>query len=555
MFFRVIVALFFLGIATITQIQQSDSYLSTSLLYLYVLAGSVCALTCVYIIIIPLLKQFSLFAHAQIMVDLLLVTFLLYITGGINSIFPFLYTIAIIAASICLYIYGGMLAATMASVLYAALICLQHYHLISPLQISSFIASGYTDERLYFPIIVNVSAFYLIAVLSSFLAEQAKKSRLQLREKQIDIEKLELVHENIIQNITSGLLTLDQKGTIITFNRAAEDITGYTYSAVYLRHVNEVFPDMQSILTGDTHDSVPTLAGPRCEMPFTRRDGKTIYLGFSLSPLRDTSGHAVGSILIFQDLTDYKEMQESVKRMDRLAVVGRLAAGIAHEIRNPLASISGSIQVLKKSLKLSDSDARLMDIILRESNNLNMLISDFTQFARPEKQDKERLILKAVISEVIAIFKNSPDCKNIITIHEDIKDSVSVMANRQQFKQVLWNLIINAAQAMPPEGGRITLSAMVKEKGPQPPGIAPLMKGSLEQPLPDAWVEMQVADTGCGIPEKDLEAIFDPFFTTKDNGTGLGLSIVHKIIQEHGGTIVVDSIPGRGTKFTMYIPS
>lgn len=554
MFFRVIVALFFLSIATITQIQKSDSYLSTSLLYLYVLAGSVCALTCVYIIIIPLLKRFTLFAHVQIMVDIIFVTFLLYITGGINSIFSFLYSIAIIAASICLYIYGGMLAATISSILYAALICLQHYHLIAPLQISSFIASGYTDERLYFPIIVNVSAFYLIAVLGSFLAEQAKKTRLQLREKQIDIEKLELVHENIIQNITSGLLTLDQKGNIITFNSAAEDITGYTHTEVYLRHVQEVFPDMQSILNRDTHDTAQIMPGPRFEMPFIRRDGKTIYLGFSLSPLRDNAGHAVGSILIFQDLTDYKEMQESVKRMDRLAVVGRLAAGIAHEIRNPLASISGSIQVLKKSLKLSDSDARLMDIILRESNNLNMLISDFTQFARPEKQDKERLNLKALIGEVIAIFKNSPDCKNIITIHEDIKDAVSVLANRQQFKQVLWNLIINAAQAMPPEGGSITLTARMKGNGVQPPGITPLMKGSLQEPLPETWVEMQVADTGCGIQGKDLEAIFDPFFTTKDNGTGLGLSIVHKIIQEHGGTVVVDSIPGRGTKFTIYIP-
>jgi two-component system sensor histidine kinase PilS (NtrC family) len=427
--------------------------------------------------------------------------------------------------------------------------------LVTPLQISSFIASGYTDERIYFPIIVNVSAFYLIAVLSSVLAEQAKKSRLQLRETQIDIEKLELVHENIIQNITSGLLTLDQKGTIITFNNAAEDITGHTHAEVYLRSVHEVFPDMQAIMSQDVPDTVQSLAGPRFEMPFTRRDGKTIYLGFSLSPLRDTAGHAVGSILIFQDLTDYKEMQESVKRMDRLAAVGRLAAGIAHEIRNPLASISGSIQVLKKSLRLSDTDARLMDIILRESNNLNMLIADFTQFARPEKQDKERLSLKALASEVIAIFKNSPDCKNIITIYEDIHDSLVVTANRPQFKQVLWNLMINAAQAMAPSGGSITISARIKEKGVLPVGISLHAQRPLQQPLPDAWVEMQVADTGCGIQEKDMEAIFDPFFTTKDNGTGLGLSIVHKIIQEHGGTLAVDSTPGKGTKFTICIPS
>lgn len=554
MFFRVVIASFFLGISAFTQLQRSDSYLTPPLLYLYTLAGSVCLLTFIYVAIIPLLKKFFFFAYAQIMVDLGLITILLFITGGINSIYSFLYSISIIAASICLYIYGGVLAATVSSILYSTLIALQHFQLISPLQISSFIATGYSEENLYFPIIINIAAFYLVALLSSFLAEQAKKSRTQLREKQIDIEKLELLHENIIQNITSGLLTLDREGRIITFNHAAEEITGFSHADIYMNHVNAIFPEIDNILHLDRVDTAVTTRNPRFEISCARKDGTIIYLGFSISVLRDTERNKIGNILIFQDLTDYKAMQDYIKRMDRLAVVGRLAAGIAHEIRNPLASISGSIQVLRKSLKPNDTDARLMDIIVRESNNLNNLISDFTQFARPEKQEKQSIKLRTVADEVVAIFKNSPECKNIFTINLDIEDTIYIMANRQQLKQVLWNLIINAAQAMQPSGGQLSIYAHLKGKGVRPVILTQSSQKEGNSPPASAWVEIQVADTGCGINEGDIHAIFDPFFTTKENGTGLGLSIVHKIVQEHDGTIAVESRRGKGTIFTICVP-
>ena len=352
-----------------------------------------------------------------------------------------------------------------------------------------------------------------------------------------------------MQNIPSGLITLDQRGRIIAFNSAAAAITGYPADAALQQNLRDLFPDLHNLVAVH-HDRTAGSPNARFEMSLTRRDGAQRTAGFSISPLRDAAGNQLGTILIFQDLTEYKAMQDHLRRMDRLAAVGRLAAGIAHEIRNPLASISGSIQVLKKSLVLSDTDARLMDIVMRESSNLNTLIADFTQFARPERQERELLRVKAVVNEVTAMFKNSPECAPAILLREQIPEEITLTANRQQFRQVVWNLLINAAQSLPPGGGTITLAARTCDAGFFPPGAA-------AQPTSAAaeWIEFRVADSGCGIPEKDMDAIFDPFFTTKDSGTGLGLSIVHKTIQEHGGTISVESTVGKGTTFVLHLPA
>ncbi|MCX8045195.1 MAG: ATP-binding protein [Desulfobacterota bacterium] len=556
MFFRVIIALFFLGLAAAMHIQEADSYLSFALMSLYVLTGSMCGLTVVYVIALRKIRRLKALVLVQITVDVGMVTILLYITGGINSMFAFLYSIVIIAASICLYLAGGLLAATLASILYATLIVLQHVGKIVPLQLTSIPATGYSDESIYFPIVVNVAAFYLVAILSSFLAEQARKTRLQLQEKQVDIEKLELLHEHIIQNIPSGLMTLDQRNRIITFNRAAEKITGYPAEHVLQRMVHDLFPSLYAVVVERPCDTTGK-AGMRREVPFIRRDGTRIYLGISFSPLQDAEGTQLGTIVIFQDLTTYHAMQEQIKRNDRLAAVGRLAAGIAHEIRNPLASISGSVQVLKKSLVLSESDARLMEIIVRESNNLNMLIADFIQFARPgfEKEHSGPVFLHPIVSEIAAMLKNSPESPHRLIITERIPEQLTVAISQQHCKQILWNLMVNAVQSLQEGGGSVTVSAWRKEKGFVPPGSTMQQDtGSERFGAPD-WVELRIEDTGCGIPEKDLSAIFDPFFTTKDNGTGLGLSIVHKIVEEYGGTINVESAVGYGTSFTLYLPA
>ncbi len=551
MFFRVVIASFFLGIIAITQFQKSDLFLSPFLAYVYSLVGSVYLVTFIYVFLMPFIKKIKEFAYVQIMMDIVLITALIHITGGINSMFSFMYSISIISASILLYLFGGILSATASSLVYSMLISLQHYQVIAPVEAGRFIASGYEGMPLYYPLVINISTFYLVALLGSFLAEQARRSRMQLQEKQLDIKNLEALNENILQSINSGLITLDHERRIITFNRAAEDITRCERSQVYMQSIETVFPGIDFSAATREHERKKPATIPRFETTFARHDGKDLYLGFSLSSLRDNSGREVGTIITFQDLTTLKEMEESMQRMDRLAAVGRLAAGIAHEVRNPLASISGSAQVLKKDLKLNNSNKRLMDIIVRESENLSMLITEFSQFARPAKHEKEIFTLKPLVAEVLEIFTNSPECRQILKIHQNIPDDLCIKANYKQFKQVLWNLLINAAQAIREGTGQISITAREREDGFQPVMSQKQANTNHESSL---WTEIIIADTGCGINAKTLDKIFDPFFTTKERGVGLGLSIVHTIVQEHGGAVSVESEHNRGATVIVYLP-
>jgi len=554
MFFRVVIASFFLGVAAITQVQQAESYLSPYLIRIYALIAFVYCLTFIYACLLPAVRSFRAFAYVQIMLDIACIALLVFMTGGINSIFSFMFSLAIISASILLYRPGGVVAATVSSLAYSLLIGLQGYGLFPQIQ-SAMTATGYGGEGLYYPIIVNVAAFYLVSFLSSFLAEQALQSKLQLQKKQADLEDLAALNEHIIQSIHSGLVTLDNDGLIITFNRAAQGITGLSFADVRMKKFSDIFAEIDPALA--TLESTAGAEGqnPRFETRFIRPDGKAIYLGFSIAALRDGSGHAHGRIFVFQDLTSLKELQMHMRRMDRLAAVGRLAAGIAHEVRNPLASISGSIQVLQKNSNLSfgTDDKHLMDIIVRESKNLSLLISDFTEFARPDAKIKERVKLKFVVDDVLDIFKNSPESQRIIRIERAVKDDIFVYANYYQLRQVFWNLLLNAAQATGKQEGAISIRAMVKEHGFRPVANAARQSHSTRYATA-SWAEIQVEDNGSGIEEHVLDKIFDPFYTTKDRGTGLGLSIVHKIIEEHDGAIGVKSTPGRGTAFSVYLP-
>lgn len=548
MFFRVVIVTFFLGMAAVTHLLKEDTYFDDSyVVYIYGLIGSIYVVTIVYLAILSVVKNLSRFIYLQISVDIFFITALIFITGGRSSIYPFMYSISIISASIFLFLPGGLVAASLSSFLYTLMISCQHYGLVKPLGASFVALTGDTAVPFYYPVIVNISSFYLVALLSSFLAEQTKKSQLQLKEKQVDIENLEALNENIIQSINSGLLTLDLDGRVVSLNQAACDITGYPAFQMLHRPIRDIFPDIVIPHVRDISDD--DFAIPRFEMSYKREDGKIFYLGFSVSVLKNKGGQGIGRILGFQDLTSFKEMQESVKRMDRLAAVGRLAAGIAHEVRNPLASISGSAQMLSKNLDISPEDKRLLDIIVRESSNLNLLISDFTQFARPVKQDREVVNLKKTVAEVVSLFKNSPDCSGLENIRMDIRDDLQVNVGQQQFSQVLWNLMINAAQSISDDTGEISVAAREMEDGFQPVDGMDDRKDKAAL----TWLELTIRDTGCGIDRSDLDRIFDPFYTTKDRGTGLGLSIVYKIVQDMEGVILVDSEVGRGTVFSIYL--
>ena len=265
-----------------------------------------------------------------------------------------------------------------------------------------------------------------------------------------------------------------------------------------------------------------------------------MILGFSLSALKDSSDQEIGSILIFQDLTKLREMEEDLKRADRLAAIGKMAAGIAHEIRNPLASISGSIEILKDELGNAGPNKQLMGIILREVGRLNSLIEDFLLFARPISPGKEKIHLNPLVKEILKMFANSPDFNPQIRLETRYRDDLFIQGDPHQIRQVFWNLFINAAQAMP-KGGELLVELSKNSSS------LPFSKGQ-------ANGEISISDTGVGIEENEIGKIFDPFFTTKERGTGLGLSIVHSILESYGGKIKVQSQKGIGSVFSVYLP-
>ena len=529
MTFRVVIVTLLLGVATFIHLKEGGRVLAHSIIPIYILIGTSYLITFLSLIVLRMVRESDWFADLQIAADILLATALVYVTGGIDSVFSFLYIFTIIWAGIVLQGRRVILAASLSSILYGALLELQYFKFLPQLENPLIQPQDYSDIQVLYKVFINITAFYTVALLSRYLFVKLRKSDEMLKEKEIDYEKLEELNKKIVQEINSGLMTIDRHGFVMSFNKAAEDITGYSLEEAYGAKVEKIFPGLM--------DRVYKAARPsgrragRWEMTCMNKGGGILHLGFSLSARRDREGEDIGNIIIFQDLTAYREMEEAVRRAEKLSAVGQLAAGIAHEIRNPLASMSGSIQMLRDELVLDQENRRLMDIILRETERLNRLITGFLDYARPYKPEKEEVDFSNVLTETLDIFEKGLSQDQRITIQRDIIPQLKVYGERERLKEVLWNLFNNAAQSMPGEG---TVNISLKKEG-------------------DLAVA-KIRDTGEGIEEKDLERVFEPFFTTKSYGSGLGLATVYRIIEGHGGEIRVESEKGKGTTVTVRFP-
>jgi two-component system sensor histidine kinase PilS (NtrC family) len=543
MFLRAVVVTLLLGAAAFVQLKAPHLFPYASSYYLFVLIAVTYFLTLLYALLLRWITALRPFAFVQVSLDLLFVTLFVYLTGGIESIFSWVYLPVIIGASIILYRRGGLYAAAAASILYGALLDLEFYQVIPSLGRHFFPPGMAQSNYVFFLIAVNTAGFFLVALLSSYLAEQIRTKEEELKARLVDYSQLEQLYKHIVQNVPSGLITVDGEGRVTSFNRTAEEITGYRLEDVYQKQIGEILPgilDLSRSAGKSLEQGWEKLRFSRWETKFEKKSGAALTLGFSASPLKDSSGQEIGSILIFQDLTQLREMEEELKRRERLAALGSLAAGMAHEIRNPLASISGSIEIMKEELGDSSAHNQLMDIVLREVACLNSLVADFLLFARPAPPGKDLVSLNDLVEEIILLFGNSADCSPQIHLIRNFQEPVALRADPQQIKQVIWNLLINAAQAMP-DGGDLTVE--LRRRLP-----------ILDHPDQPPQCEISISDTGKGIAEGDVGKIFDPFFTTKENGTGLGLSIVHRIVENYGGKVWVRSQLGRGTTFTIYLP-
>ncbi len=493
----------------------------------------------IYLLLIRKIRRVAFHIYLQSLLDVFLITGLVYVTGGIRSVYPVLYPLVIIYSVIFLGQRGGLLAASAASIFYGLFVNLEFHGFIQSLQLQpeAMTPDNRTEfgDYVFFRVLIHILSFYLIAILASFVVSREKQARRLLREKEHAFAELDSLHRSIIESVQTGILTVDLHDRVRSFNRAAEEITGLFSGDVLDKMIHDVIPEYAYIVktSGSQEDAVRRR---RVEIVIHGREKRPTVLGCALSPLKRDDGTQIGNILIFQDITKVKEMERAYEESRKMAFIGEMAAILAHEIRNPLASISGSIQVLRKTLKLSPVDDRLLQIILRGKDQLENFIKDFLILARPTVGVQEEIDVIAMLDDILESVKYGPSWHEGIEIETSHPDHVLLTANRQEIRQLLWNLILNGLQALS-DGGRM--------------GIAIEASGDGDG---RRWVEMRFSDQGRGIEEKDLEKIFDPFFTTKEQGTGLGLAIVHRIVSGCGGDIHVDSKVGEGTVFTVKIP-
>jgi len=466
------------------------------------------------------------FLLLQALVDVVFVSIIVFATGMFDSVFAFMYIVVILLGSLEMYLKGALLWAFLSSGAYVALLFLQMKGIVVP---PGAEAGGITLSQILRPSVTNSIGFLLTGVLSGFLGEDIRRTRMQMREREEVLRELERFHKYVVDNIPSGILTANTDGLVTLINDTACAILGVDKEQVAGKPLGEV---LEGVDPGTPRGGSST---PRPEIPFRRPDGTEIFLGFSSSPMRDPEGSLIGNVLIFQDLTPVKQMEERVRVADRLAVVGEMAAGLAHEIRNPLASIAGSSQMLREIPEIPEISRPLLDIIGRESARLNNLISDFLAYTRPSLREVGPVEMSGLIREIAAAVSTGEARDAGVEVVPPDRGSFPVEGDAELLRQVLWNLVRNAVQATPRGGTvRINLLSQVRHR--------------------ETYVVVSVSDTGAGIDPAHLGRIFHPFFTSKEGGTGLGLAISHRIVQFHKGFIEVRSTPGAGSTFTVFLP-
>ena len=478
-------------------------------------------------------------AYAQLTLDTLVVTWLVARTGDVESPFLALYLV-ILFAGCALFASRG--------VLMLGALCEAFYIIVCVATMSGLIGrgAGWPDYQAgplawtKFLFSLNLIAIFAVAVLSSQLAERLRRNeseiqtaRTELASATRDLADYRLFNDRIIESIRSGLVTTDFGGHITSFNRAAEEITGHKATDVRGMHIFRIFGDIEQQIEVGLESIRARTRPPRFELGCRTADGREIHLGFSVAPLVDEADDARGYVLTFQDLTDVMELEREVRRQERLAALGKMAAGLAHEIRNPLASMRGSVQVLASELNLAADQSQLMEIVLRESDRLNRIVSDFLTYARPPKMEKAVVDLVSLLAETAALLRNSPELKPDHYLVEDYPPQpVYYSGDPNQIRQICWNLARNAIQAMP-MGGELKVALSVEEGGE---------------------TSITFSDTGQGMTREQKERLFEPF-ASSSGGTGLGMAIVYQLVNDHNGRIQVESEAGKGTSISIKLPA
>ncbi len=530
---RVVLVTLLMGSAILIQISRPGAFPVDPF---FSLIGLTYALSVFYLATLRFTERHAWLVDLQFAADALLVSAFIHVTGGITSNFSSLYLLPIIAASMLRYRRVALQLAAFSALMYLALVAVQYIDLDLPLarrfsppvDLPSIRVAQYT-------VAINLGGFMGVALLAGSLADSLRSAGARLEDASHRIRDLRAYNEYVINSLLSGLVTTDHDGRILTFNRAASTIIGVPAAQIIGRNVIDVMQMPDSVRAR----MAALTPGRSLKVDCQHRtpDGRLIDVGLTGSTLTFPEG-GTGYVWSFQDVTDVRRLEREARLRQRLAAVGEMAAGIAHEIRNPLASMSGSIQVLRQELPLSEDQAQLMDIVLRESERLNDTIRSFLAYARPQRSSMTRLDVRKVLQDTATLLRNSAEVRAEHVIDVEAPDEpVWCEADENQIRQVVWNLATNGLRAMP-KGGRLRMAVSAKSAS----------EG-------DDWVVLAIQDEGCGIAPEDIEGIFQPFRSSFERGTGLGLAIVHRVVTDYHGTITVSSEVGVGTTMSVRLPA
>ncbi len=484
---------------------------------------------------------FGTLVIVQFLLEAIIETMLIHHTGGIDSPFSILFILSILSASIIYRLVGSTVMASLSSLGYAIILLSEEGFDFSLKNLQMLSDASFYKAFLY------VCTFFLVAFISGYLAQRLKVKGEELWNASLELNKIRADTNEILKHMKSGLITVDAWGRIVYFNRSAEEILGYTEAEVKGKDCREAFQERMPELAEKILQVIKySQEDSRGFLYINGKSRQKIPIGISTSFLGDKKGGVTGVIAIFQDITEVMKLEEKMRVSDRLAAVGELSAGIAHEIRNPLASISGSVEVLKEELSLSEENQKLFELIIKETGRLNQILTDFLEYSRIGPSMLSKVELVHLLDEVIQLVRKHPAYKSTISITRSLSsDVLYVLGEENQIKQIMINLLVNALEAMEERGGEIHIADKSLNQMDQ-------FYFCEEEPEESDWIPIALIDPGKGMTDEQKEKIFSPFFSTKRSGTGLGLAIVQRLVNNLGGRIEFRSQPDKGSTFVVY---
>jgi two-component system sensor histidine kinase PilS (NtrC family) len=497
---------------------------------LYYLIAATYALTILYVLALRFAPHPEAQVYVQVVVDLLIITGLVYLTGGTGSRtgFMLLYPISVLSGSILLYRGKGLLLAGLATLFYAGVLLAVRSGAIPPQGLAD--VPFMLEKHLLYSVFVTGVACATVALIGSYLSESLRDVGEKLEVATEQVADLQELNKVIVDSIHSGLITADSSGHILYVNNFGESILGVRTADVRGRPLRAVLGS--PLLEPSALQARASYEGlARFEVIYRRPDGTTLDLGLSISALA-TAEPGGGYLLVFQNLTEIKRLERQVRIKEKLAAVGEMAAQLAHEIRNPLGSISGSAQVLMGEANMSEEQERLLAIITRESKRLSETLNHFLYQARPSLPPSGPVDIGRAVEEAVTLLRNGPEVREGQSVEFEADEGPHVcLADPDQIKQVFWNLARNGLEAMPSGG---VLQVRLSCRGDD--------------------LVLSVRDQGRGMGRDEQQRVFEPFHSDTPMGTGLGLAIVYRIVREHRGDITVRSAPSRGTEVEVRLP-